>query len=620
MEKMRNFLQSWVGKALLVGTLIPMAFLGVQSTFGGARIQPDELIKIGDRTVELNAFQAEVNAERNALLEQGVDASLINEKALSDAVLKRMTDRALLENQASVLGMTVSDAMITQMLQGYEVFQENGQFSNDKFAAYLQQNGMGKDALFAMERLRLSLRQLINGIAGTAIYPNSQVSHLLDLQLEAREVWVHRYRWQDYVAQVQISDDAIKTYFEANKDKMVKPATVDLSYIELSEATIKTDLPTDEEVRAQYTSYLKEKGLNDGRELAHILLTGDDAAAKAADIKKKLDLGASFEQLAKEYSQDPSKESGGVIGAFNPAVYGDKAADVEKALLGLTTGQISQPVQSNFGYHIFKVTKTDANAPSFDDLKDELINRAATHKRLSALSELTAKVNDMATDSMGVADIAKEIGVEVLEIKDYPQTQNQTVLAQPAVIAAAFDEFTIQDQAVSPNLTLGDKTVWVQPKNHQPARPLTFEEAKEQIRQTLAKEEAVKLALKAAQEAVALAKTQGVSKLLTPATNMGMSTRANPKLSSQESSSLFLTQSGEEYDVWAVQSDEGASLMVGGKVDKATESQLDAASRLRAASVLRENVGSDQLEDYLQYLRDTNEIITNEDALKAQSH
>ncbi len=618
MEKMRNFLQSWPGKLILVGTLIPMAFLGVQGTFGGASIQPNQLIKVGEQVVDVSTFQAEVNAERNALLQKGVDASLINETALRQMVLKRLTDKALLENQASVLGMTVSDEMITQLLQQYEIFQDNGQFSNDRFASYLQQNGLTKDALFHLERLRLSLRQLIGSIVGTAIYPNSQIAHLLDLQLEAREVWVHRYSWQNYVDQVEVTDAQIQAYYDENKATLVKPATVDLAYLELSPLLVKVDLPTEDEIKAQYASYLKEKGISDGRELSQILLTGDNAEKQAQEIKAKLDAGESFESLAKQYSQDPSGENGGAIGSFNPAVFGQDAPTVEQALSGLTVGQVSAVVKTNFGYQIFKVTKVNDNAPSIESLRDELMDRAATYKRQAVFADLSAKINTLATDGVGVADIAKEVGVELKEIKAYPQTDNTTELSQPAVIAAAFDEFTIQDQGVSPNIAVGDKNIWVQPSNYQASRPLSFDEAKDQIKMTLAKQKAIELAMADAQKAADEAKANSGASLKVPSANMGMSTRANPKLSQLESASLFLHQSAEGDDVWVVQTEDGASVMVGGPVDKATESQLAPADRLRAMQVIRDNIGADQLEDYVRYLRDTSEVIINEDALKAQ--
>lgn len=618
MDKMRNFLQSWPGKLILVGTLIPMAFLGVQGTFGGPEIQPNQLIKVGDQVVDVTTYQAEVNALRNELMKQ-IDASLINEDALAKQVLDNMVNRALLENQSIALGMTVSDETITRLLQQDPAFQDaNGQFSNDLFAQFLQQRGMTKDVLFQTFRLQLSLRQLNASILGTAIYPNSQVSRLLDLQRESREVWVHRLNWQDYVDQVEITQAQIEEYYNANKDKLISPATVDLAYIELDPQALKIDTPSEDEIRAQYSSYLKEKGLSDGRQLAQILLTGADAEKQAADIKKQLDTGVSFESLAKQYSQDPSGATGGNIGSFNPSVFGQDAAKVEQALSGLGVGQVSQPVKTGFGVQIFKVTQVSSDAPSIDSLRDELIDKAATYKRHAAFADLSAKINTMATDGVGVVDIAKELGLTAHTISAYPQTNNKTALSQPAVIAAAFDEFTIQDQGVSANIAVGDKNIWVQPSNYQASRALNLQEASEQIKQTLAKQKATELALADAQKRVEQAKADGAKGLMTANANLGKVTRLTPTLNPQESASLFLHRAATGNDVWAVQTTDGASIIVGAPVESVAESQLSDADRRKTAQLLRENVGEDQLKDYLQYLKDTNEVIINEDALKAQ--
>ena len=619
MEKMRNFLQSWTGKAVLILTLIPMAFLGVQGTFGGASIQPDEMIKVGEQVVDVTTFQQEVNAARNELLQQA-DASMINEAALTQDILRNMVSRALLEHQAKALGMTVSDDTITRLLQQDASFHdENGQFSNDVFAQFLQQRGMTKDMLFQNFRTQLSLLQLNGGILGTALYPVSHISHLLDLQLEAREVWVHRLKWQDYVDQVNISDSEIQAYFNENQATLIKPATVDLSYIELHPDLMKTDMPTEDEIAAQYTLYLQENGFSDGRQLAQILLTGADAAQKAAAVRAKIDAGESFEKLAATESDDPSGKTGGNIGTFNASVFGDSAQAVEKALNGLAVGQVSQPVQTSFGYHLFKVTGMDNSAPSAESVRDELINRAAAYKRKAAYAEMIARINGMANDGMGVADIAREASLSVQTITSYPQKDNQTALPQPAVIAAAFDEFTIQDQGVSSDITLADKTAWIQPANFQAERPLTLAEATPMIRERLAKQQATELALADAKKMVENAQQNGVGALTTPSAHLGISTRANPKLLAQESASLFLNEASDGHAVWSVQTDEGATVMIGGVIEKASEAQLAPADRLRAANMIKDNVGQDNLEDYLQYLRDTQEVIINEAALNNPS-
>ncbi|WP_228130344.1 SurA N-terminal domain-containing protein [Moraxella caprae] len=604
---MRNFMQSWAGKAVLVITLIPMAFLGVQSFSGGGQIAPNQIVKVGDTAIDTTTFQSEVNNYRTRLLEQ-VDGSLINDKALNDEVLDSMIDRALLENQAQFFGMTVSDDAITRLLQADPTFHDaNGKFSNDVFAQYLQSRGMTKDMLFTMFRTQLSLRQLTSSILGTAVYPDSQISRLIDLQTQSREAWVVRYNWQDFADKVTVSPAEIEAYYNANKQNMTQSPSVDLAYVTLSDADIKVDAVSEDEIRAEYQASLQGQG--DGRQLSHILLTGDNAEHRAKDIKAKLDAGESFEALAKAHSDDPTGESGGDIGSYNPAFFGDSSSAVENAISGLTAGGVSEPVQTGFGYHIFKVTKM-GDAPSLDSMRDELTKRATERKRANAMNEMITKINTMATDSMGISDIAQETGLTARSIKGYTKDNNTSELSAPVVVSAAFDDFAINDQSVSPNITLADKTVWVQPTNYQDARELTLAEASEQIKATLTKQKAIKLALDTAN---ARAKEDPAT-LTKSAQRLGVVTRQSPELLPAERASLFV-HNKDGMSAWVVETDAGASVMVGDKAQSTATAQISDAERLSASQIIRDNVGQDQLQDYLHYLRDTKEVQINEQAM-----
>ncbi|WP_228707271.1 SurA N-terminal domain-containing protein [Moraxella lacunata] len=604
---MRNFMQSWAGKAVLIITLIPMAFLGVQSFSSGGQIAPNQIVKVGDTAIDTATFQSEVNNYRTRLLEH-TDGSLIDDKALNDEVLESLIDRALLENQTQFLGMSVSDNTIARLLRADPTFHDaNGKFSNDIFAQYLQNRGMTKDMLFDVFGTQLSLRQLTSSILGTAVYPDSQISRLIDLQTQSREAWVVRYNWQDFANQVTVSTDEIETYYHANKQDMIAPPSVDLAYIILSDTDIKADTPSEDEIRAQYQATLQARG--DGRQLSHILLTGDDAKNRAKDIKAKLDAGESFEILAKAHSDDPTGESGGDIGSYNPAFFGDSSSAVENAISGLTAGGVSEPVQTGFGYHIFKVTKM-GDAPSLDSMRDELTKRATERKRANAMNEMITKINTMATDSMGISDIAQETGLTARSIKGYTKDNNTSELSAPVVVSAAFDDFAISDQSVSPNITLADKTVWVQPTNYQDARELTLAEASEQIKATLTKQKAIKLALGTAN---ARAKEDPAT-LTKSAQRLGVVTRQSPELLPAERASLFV-HNKDGMSAWAVETDAGVSVMVGDKAQSTATAQISDAERLSASQIIRDNVGQDQLQDYLHYLRDTKEVQINEQAM-----
>lgn len=151
---------------------------------------------------------------------------------------------------------------------------------------------------------------------------------------------------------VSVTDQEIKDYYEQNKESMATP----------------------EQVRA-----------------SHILVK---TKAEAEAIVKDLKGGADFAALAKEKSTDPgSKDNGGDLNYFSK---GQMVPSFEEAAFKLKVGEISEPVQSDFGYHIIKVTDhKDAVNPTFDQKKDE-IKETLTHQKISEMSssymdELKAK-------------------------------------------------------------------------------------------------------------------------------------------------------------------------------------------------------------------------------------
>lgn len=189
----------------------------------------------------------------------------------------------------------------------------------------------------------------------------------------------------------------------------------------------------------------------------------------------------------------------------------------------------------------------------------------------------------------------------------------------PAVISTAFDEHTIDEQAVSPNIKVADKFVWVQPTNHRVAKSLTLDEAREQVKQAVTKERAIKLAYEAAQ-ATAKDNKDNPKALATPTASIGVVGMQNQGLSLAERSSLFLHNTADGLSVWAVETETGASILVGSPVTNTAESQLSPLERQQASMLMRNNVGQDQLMDYLRYLQDSKEVEINKQAINTRSN
>lgn len=615
MDKLRDFLKSWPGRILLALCLAPLALLGIEG-YLHKNVDPNQIAQVGEASVSLNEYQTSVNSRRTEILDQLPDASLLNEDVLYDQVLKGLIDRKLLEQQAGKLGMTVSDETINRLLREEEIFKdENGEFSNEKFSNFLRQRGMTKDQLFAEFRNQLSLDQLNASIVGTAIYPMKSISKLIDLQLESRQVWVHRLDLQPYLNKVKITPEAIKAYYDSHKESLKSEAMVDLAYIKLSPETVKVPAVTEEDIKQQYAAYKQSIADQDERELGQILLTGKDAAKRAAKIKAELDKGASFKALAKQYSDDPTGQQGGAIGRFNPAVFGDEAPAVEQALQGLKVGEVSKPVKTSFGYQIFTILKDNGNQiASLDSMRDELTAKAKAYKKETAYADKVTAINDLAADGFSMQDIAQQEGVQINTIKDYTKKNNKSPLSQPAVIKKAFDEFTINDQAVTTGIDVASGTVWVQPLNYRPIQTLTLEQASPKIKQILIQQQATKLAVNDAKQiANAIKKPADLAEQPVRFMALGSVNRQSPQLSDKERSIAFSQPAPKDGLVAMVtETEQGVSILVADAIKTQSQSQLSSLQKAQTAAIVRDNLGQDELQDYLEYLRMVYDIEVNE--------
>ena len=615
MDKLRDFLKSWPGRILLILCLSPLALLGVESYFGGG-VDPNQVAQVGEVSVGLSEYQTAVNNRRTEILEQVDDASLLNEDVLHEQVLKGLIDRTLLEQQAGKLGMTVSDDTINRLLREEEIFKDaEGNFSNDQFSNFLRQRGMTKDQLFAEFRNQLSLDQLNASIVGTAVYPMQAVSQLIDLQLESRNIWLHRFNWQDYADQVKLSKGDIQAYYDANKDTLKSAAMVDLAYLQLSPKTIQVNEVTEEDLQQQYEAYKQGLAVVDERKISQILLTGKDAKTRAAKIKARLDKGESFAALAKTESDDPSGATGGDIGTFNPSVFGNDAAAVEQALEGLSVGDVTAPIKTSFGYQIFTVTEDHGSKiPSLESMRAELTAKAKEYKRQEIYADKVTAINDLAADGFSIEDIAQQENVTLKRIKDYRKENNKSELSQPAVIKQAFDEFTIQDQAVTAGIEVGNGTVWVQPSNYRPTKTLSLAAATPKITQILRQEKATALALKEAKKLAAGIKTPAdINKQPVRFQSLGEVNRQTTLLTEKERGLAFSQQAANNGVVAiASETEMGATLLVGDRIKTEEQSPLSDVQRAQTAAIIRDNLGQDQLQDYLDYLRLVYKVEVND--------
>lgn len=621
MEGLRQFLKSWMGKVLLILCLAPLVVLGLESYFS-TQVNPNEIVKVDDTSIDTSTYQNIFNDRRQILVQQVSDASAINENVLKKQVLQSLIDRALIENQINKLGMTISDEVITEMLKKEPAFLDsNGKFSNDLFANFLQSRRMTKEQLFQSLRTQMTLAELNSNIVKTAVYPMTAINNIIDLQSETRPLWIARLKWQPFASQVTISEKEIQDYYNQHQKELKSQEMVDINYIEVNKNQINVPAPTAEEIQQQYQAYLTSQKNQQQHEVAMILMSDEKAQTTLENLKNQLDTKkADFATLAKQYSEDEgSKNSGGNIGSLTPEMFPNDYENVITAVKALKEGEVSAPIKTQYGYHLFKLMKISGDTPaSLDSMKDSLTEKALAHKKEVAYQDLVKKINDLAVDGSTIADIASQENLSAKTLKNYPKTNNNTTLNQPAVINAAFDEFALQDNSVSVGIELADKTVWVQANNFRPVKNLSLSEATEQIRQTLTEEKAKDLALAQAKTIANQVQQKNSVNVSADFVELGKVGRQMPILSPEERSVAFSQPAtADKLAVMTQKTSEGASVIVGGVIEKTSIAQLTDEQKKQTARMIRENIGQSHFEDYLAYLRSQAKIKVNDKALNA---
>ena len=142
-----------------------------------------------------------------------------------------------------------------------------------------------------------------------------------------------------------------------------------------------------EEAKKIYLTRLKQMRPEEEFSARHILVNSED---KAKELRAKIEAGEDFSKLAKENSIDPvSKEEGGDLGYFG---VGQMVPEFETAILKLKAGEISEPTKTAYGWHIIKLEDRRKKAPpTFEQVKDNIINSLAIHKAQEKSSELRGK-------------------------------------------------------------------------------------------------------------------------------------------------------------------------------------------------------------------------------------
>ncbi|KQT43282.1 MULTISPECIES: SurA N-terminal domain-containing protein [unclassified Methylophilus] len=506
LEALRKHTQGWMAKIILALIVVPFALFGIDSYLNNAGGQV-AVAKVDGQKISLQEYSNAVENARNYLQSQGqkVDAALLESPAFKQSVLDSIITRRLVEGAIQDYRFKISDDQLSQHVVGMPEFQSNGKFSEDTYNQLLSQNKLTPAKFEQNIRKDLTVQQVRDGLTNLVFMPQKVAEQSLMSEFEQREVSVADIKVVDFINQVTVTPEQVQAYYNQHKTKFIAPAKVKLQFTLLSAAGLVGDASvSDEEVKQDYEENAAKYQGDEQRQASHILIgfnstaSAEEKAAakqKAESILKQVkENPKNFEKLAIEFSQDTGSASkGGDLGSFGR---GAMVKPFENAAFSMKVGEISDLVESEFGYHIIKLTGITGQSSDFDSMKLKIKAELLFQKAQAKYAELADDFGNTVYEQSGSLEpVAKKFNLQVQTSPAMTKDEIAKFFKSDRLASMVFSDEVLKEKRnteaveISPNNLVAARAV-----EYTPEAPRTFDEVKSGIESLLKAEAATKLA------------------------------------------------------------------------------------------------------------------------------
>ncbi len=481
-----------------------------------------------------NAHRAQVERMRASM--PGVDVKLFDTPQAKYSTLERLVRDRLLQVAAQQLRLGSSDQRLATELQQNPTIaalrRADGSLDMERYKQLLGSQGMTPETFENQVRADLAARQVMAGVGMTSFAPAALADVTVNAFYEQRQVQVARFAAADFVSKVNPSDDELQSYYNAHAELFQSPERADVEYVMLDLASVQKGLVVPEaELKSYFEQNQSRLAAMEERRVSHILLAVDKSAPAAERDKvrtKAQELLAviqkspeKFADLARKNSQDPgSAAKGGDLDFF---ARGAMVKAFEDVAFALKKGETSDVVETEFGFHIIRLT--DIKQPktkSFDEqragLEIEVRRQLAQRKFAEAAEQFTNLVYEQ-SDSLKPA--AERLKLEVITAKGLAREPLATAAAplnNPKLLAAVFSSDSVEKKRNTEAIEIGpNQLVAARVIQYNPARTLPLDDVKPRVRQQLVAEKAAQRARQEGAEKLAEWKTNPESAKLSSA-------------------------------------------------------------------------------------------------------
>ncbi|MDP7591479.1 MAG: SurA N-terminal domain-containing protein [Litorilituus sp.] len=509
LEDIRESSQGLTAKIILGLIILTFAVAGIGSYTNSA---DTSVATVDGEKISQQAFNKAYQAQRNRMAQQFGDMfdTLSNDANymanFRQSVLDNLINEKLIDQSAQRLAIRVSDERLKNTIREMPEFQVDGAFDNNRYLAIINQAGFYQSSDFRdYLRVEMTRRQLSQALVATEFNLPYQEKLQLALQNQTRDVRFATISAKQFEKNVEVSEEEIKTYYQANQVRFENKEQVKVNYITLNVNDIAKKIEVSEEdISTYYQENIASFTQAEQRRVSHILIEfteGDSdselsAKTQAEAVLARIEQGEDFAALAKALSNDTfSGENGGDLEFLEAGVMESSFDDAAFALKNV--GDTTELVKTSFGYHIIKLTELKPEViENLADIKVELTAKVSNEKAQDVFYEKTQKLAEVSfefPDSLD--DAASEVNASVTTSTWLSRTGNSAPFDNAKVIDAAFSDIVLQDNMNSDVIEVGDDVALVlRLDTYQEAKVKPLDEVKAQIKHILVAQKATQKA------------------------------------------------------------------------------------------------------------------------------
>ena len=499
LQTIRDKFTGWIAIVfigLLALTLV-ISFGNMEQT----PLQDNVVITVNDEEITLFEFQEEFSnklAEFQDLL--GDEVPEVLEQTIKESAGEDLIIRRLLLDYLSNNGYRVSPEYVAELIRDNESFQVGGVFIRENYEAILASQGVGVDQFENDLRLQLEINQLRRGLIETAFMTNAEFTQFIELQMQERSGQMLIIDSSRFMDQVNVDPSEVNDYYQNNLDLFQSNEEVDVEYLEINIEDVAQQVQfSGDDIRDYYENNLDRFVSNEERKSSHILVaidedtTDEQAAELIKEIQSKLE-GETFEELAKQYSDDPgSAAQGGDLGWAETGLF---VPEFESALFSMNVGDISEAVKTDFGYHLIRMDDIKpGQQQAYEDIEYEL---ELEYSRLLAEEELFELADQMADLTLQayneLSTVAEKMSLEKNNLDAFTRTGTTFLHQDPEMVNILFSPGSIELGENTPLFQIGDSVIVARAKAHRLPSTRDFSEVQNDIQSFIMNQEAMRLA------------------------------------------------------------------------------------------------------------------------------